>query len=200
MGGSGCRLCGSTCWICHRRWAFAAGTEASAVAGGTTGLAGDRHIRCRAPIKPSLQTVDLFQQCLLLLFHLAKQFSNRGVLGLHRLDFVFQVVFGFGVIGRDFVLRRCLRWVPQQRTLFSGFPEPGFLSGGDSLIGAVWPGVPETVPEAEVVNNVTDVNANATESLMYARSIDMLNLHSECHPEMIEVMNCDNSPSHGSFP
>jgi hypothetical protein len=38
-----------------------------------------------------LQTLDLLQQCLLLLLHLAKQFSNNGVLGFQDLDFAIQV-------------------------------------------------------------------------------------------------------------
>src|SRR4029453_550463 len=36
---------------------------------------------------PSLQTVDLLQQCLLLLLHLAKQVSNNGILCLQAFDF-----------------------------------------------------------------------------------------------------------------
>ena len=63
----------------------------------------DRRIRCRASIKPSLQTVDLFKQCLLLLLHLAKQFPNCSVLRSHSLDLVFQIV-SRGLISRDAVL------------------------------------------------------------------------------------------------
>jgi hypothetical protein len=55
-------------------------------------------------------------------------------------------------------------------------------------------------PEAEVVNNITDVNTNANESLIYARGIDMVILPPKAILKMIEVIDCDNSPSHGSFP
>jgi hypothetical protein len=43
-------------------------------------------------------------------------------------------------------------------------------------------------PEAEVVNNITDVNKNANESLMYARGIDMVILPPKAILKMIEVM------------
>ena len=106
--GNGCRLCGSTCWICHRRWGIQRGIRCRhrgiCRCRRYSWLAGDRHIRCRAPVKPSLQTVDLFKQCLLLLLHLAKQFSNRGVLRLHGLDFALQVLW-LRILSRDFVLR-----------------------------------------------------------------------------------------------
>jgi len=51
-----------------------------------------------------LQTVHKFQQCLLLLFHLAKLFSNGGVLGLHSHYFVLQVVRP-AFLSNDFLLR-----------------------------------------------------------------------------------------------
>src|SRR5689334_1580898 len=39
-------------------------------------LTGDRYMRCRAAVKPLLQTVYLFKKYLLLLLHLAEQFSD----------------------------------------------------------------------------------------------------------------------------
>ena len=55
-------------------------------------------------IKPLLQTLDQFQQSLLLLVHLAKLFSNGGVLRPHGRDIAFQVAWS-GTLSNDFFLR-----------------------------------------------------------------------------------------------
>ena len=92
--------------------AFAAGTEASAVVGGTIGWPAIDTSVAASPVKPSLQTVDLFEQYLLLLLHLAKQFSDRGVLRLHGLDFAVAGRLAWGPQPRPCSLH-CLVWVPR---------------------------------------------------------------------------------------
>ena len=55
-------------------------------------------------------------------------------------------------------------------------------------------------PEAEVVKNVADVNANAAETLMSTPGLDTWESPSRSHPEMIEVQGLRHSPSHRRFP
>ena len=80
--GNGCRLHGRRCGRYHRRW-----------------LTSARHIRC-ALVKSSLQTAYLFEQQLLLFFHLAKELSDGGVLRLQGLDFALQVLWLWLLSGR----------------------------------------------------------------------------------------------------
>jgi hypothetical protein len=61
-------------------------------------------IRDRGAVKPLLQTLDQFQQCLLLLLHLAKLFPNTGVLGLHGRNIALQVVRSAS-LSHDFFFR-----------------------------------------------------------------------------------------------
>jgi hypothetical protein len=70
------------------------------------------------------------------------------------------------------------------------------LSGDDFFIGAVWSRC-WRLSEAEVINNA-EVNANATESLMNARGIDISIPPPKKHRGVIEALDCDNSPSHES--
>jgi len=67
--------------------------------------ADDRQIGCHAPLKPSLQTVNLFKQCLLLLLDLAKLFPEREVLRLHGVDFALLILWP-GVLSRGALLYR----------------------------------------------------------------------------------------------
>jgi hypothetical protein len=83
---------------------------------------------------------------------LRSKFSELGVLRLHGLDFALQV-----------------RWLPvlSRDTLFSALPGLGSETA-TVLFGRAAGGC----PQAEVVKNVADVNANATEALLNARGID----------------------------
>jgi len=99
----GCLLCGRISRTRRRRWSIRTIYRllpAIRDLRRPTGL----NNRGRDAIQPSLQTLDLLQQCLLLLVHLAKQFSNNGVLGLQGIDVALQVVrwrfFGSDVVHR----------------------------------------------------------------------------------------------------
>jgi hypothetical protein len=63
-----------------------------------------RRLRDRRAVKPLLQTLDQFQQCLLLLLHLAQLFSNSGVLGLHGRNIALQVAWS-GSLSNDSFIR-----------------------------------------------------------------------------------------------
>src|SRR6476660_4685948 len=71
--GSGHRLYGTRCWTCHRR-GYVHGIRCRhrgiCRCRRCIWLPANRHIRCRVSVKPSLQTVDLIEQRLLLLLHL----------------------------------------------------------------------------------------------------------------------------------
>ena len=95
--------------------------------------------------------------------------------------------WSFGFVSRDFVLRAV--WFGFRSSNFIvRVSRSGSLNGSDLLFSVLFGWVAGDCPKAEVVNNVTDVNANAIESLMYARGIDMLTPPSAANLEMIEVM------------
>src|SRR6185503_2603146 len=75
-----CWLCGdglygSTCWICNRRWVqrgIRCRYRSICRCRRCDGRVSHQPIRCSSPVKSSLQTVNLFKKCLLLLLHLSQ--------------------------------------------------------------------------------------------------------------------------------
>ncbi len=142
---------------------FAAGTAGICRCRRYNWLAGDRHIRCHAPVKPSLLNGLPVQAV-----SFAAPPSCEVVLGPRR-----------SPSSRPrFRFAAPLAWAPQPRPC-SRAAWFGFRNGDRAVLA----GLQEDCPEAEVVKNVTDVNANATEALMNARRIDTLNLPPEPIPK-----------------